>query len=127
MFYKNAYIVLFVYDITNKQSFIDLKKVWYDELIKTGEKKTVMAVVGNKNDMFLNEQVDENEAREWADEIGAIFGLVSAKTGDCINCLFKDILNEYFSPSFASQMGKKGDIQIFRDENDHKSSCCLKK
>ena len=42
MFYKNAYIVLFVYDITNKKSFIDLKNVWYDELIKTGEKKAVM-------------------------------------------------------------------------------------
>jgi hypothetical protein len=32
--------------------------------------------------MYLKEQVDEDEAREWADEIGAIFGLVSAKTGD---------------------------------------------
>jgi GTPase SAR1 family protein len=42
MFYKNAYIVLFVYDITNKKSFIDLKNIWYDELIKTGEKKAVM-------------------------------------------------------------------------------------
>ena len=82
MFYKNAYIVLFVYDITNKKSFIDLKNIWYDELIKTGEKKAVMAVVGNKNDMYLKEQVDEDEAQEGADEIGAIFGLVSAKTGD---------------------------------------------
>ena len=124
MFYKNAYIVLFVYDITNKKSFIDLKNIWYDELIKTGEKKAVMAVVGNKNDMYLKEQVDEDEAREWADEIGAIFGLVSAKTGDCINCLFKDILKEYFSPSFASQMGKKDDIHILGDENNHKSTCC---
>ena len=123
MFYKNAYIVLFVYDITNKKSFIDLKTVWYDELIKTGEKKTVMAVVGNKSDMFLKEEVDENEAREWANEIGAIFGLVSAKTGNCINCLFKDILKEYFSPSFSSQLGQKGEIQIGY-ENNHKSSCC---
>ena len=124
MFYKNAYIVLFVYDITNKKSFLDLKNVWYDELIKTGEKKAVMAVIGNKNDMFLKEEVDEEEAREWADEIGAIFGLVSAKTGDCINCLFKDILNEYFSPGFMSQMDKKVGDKIMGDENNHKSSCC---
>ena len=124
MFYKNAYIVLFVYDITNKKSFLDLKSVWYDELIKTGEKKAVMAVIGNKNDMFLKEEVDEEEAREWADEIGAIFGLVSAKTGDCINCLFKDILNEYFSPGFMSQMDKKVGDKIMGDENNHKSSCC---
>ena len=124
MFYKNANIVLFVYDITNKKSFLDLKNVWYDELIKTGEKKAVMAVIGNKNDMFLKEEVDEEEAREWADEIGAIFGLVSAKTGDCINCLFKDILNEYFSPGFMSQLGKKVGNKIIGDENNHKSSCC---
>jgi len=124
MFYKNAYIVLFVYDITNRKSFTDLKSVWYDDLIKTGEKKAVMAVVGNKNDMFLKEEVNENEAREWANKIGAIFGLVSAKSGSGINCLFKDILNEYFSPSFISKIDEKDGNKILGDENNQKSSCC---
>ena len=107
MFYKDAYIVLFVYDITDHNSFNDLKKVWYEELKKTGEKNSVYAVVGNKNDLYLNEQVNEDEARKWANEIGAIFGLVSAKTGDCINALFENCVKKYLSPDFEAQINSE--------------------
>jgi Ras-related protein Rab-21 len=104
MFYKDAFIVLFVYDITDKKSFLELKNVWYDEIKKTGEKHSVLAVVGNKSDLYLKEQVDEDEARKWADDIGAIYALVSAKEGDCINLLFDNVVKKYFSPDFVAQM-----------------------
>ena len=107
MFYKDAHIVLFIYDITDEKSFIELKDVWYNELKKTGEKNTVLAVVGNKSDLYLNEKVEENEARKWAKEIGAIFGLVSAKTGDCINALFENVIKKYFSPDFVAEINKE--------------------
>ena len=118
MFYKDAYIVLFIYDITNKQSFLELKNVWYKELKTTGEKHTVLGVVGNKSDLFLNEQVNEDEARKWADEIGAVFGLVSAKTGDCINALFENVVKKYLSPDFVAIVNKekrnKGETKIIK-------------
>ena len=104
MFYKDAFIVLFVYDITDKKSFLELKNVWYDEIKKTGEKHSVLAVVGNKSDLYLKEQVDEDEARKLADDIGAIYALVSAKEGDCINLLFDNVVKKYFSPDFVAQM-----------------------
>ena len=104
MFYKDAFIVLFVYDITDKKSFLELKNVWYDEIKKTGEKHSVLAVVGNKSDLYLKEQVDEDEARKWAGDIGAIYALVSAKEGDCINLLFDNVVKKYFSPDFVAQM-----------------------
>ena len=129
MFYKDAYIVLFIYDITDKKSFTELQNVWYKELKNTGEKHTVLAVVGNKSDMYLNEQVDEEEARKWADEIGAVFGMVSAKTGDCIDLLFENVVKKYFSPDFVaiikSERKKKG--QINKIENSplkNKKKCC---
>ena len=106
MFYKDAHIVLFIYDITDLKSFKDLKNVWYDELKNKGEKHTVLAVVGNKSDLFLNEEVDEKEARKWADDIGAIFGLVSAKTGDCIKLLFENVVRKYLNPSFVSKINE---------------------
>ena len=37
MFYKEAYIVLFIYDITDEESFLDLKNVWYNELTNAGK------------------------------------------------------------------------------------------
>ena len=111
MFYKEAYIVLFIYDITDEESFQDLKNVWYDELKKAGEKHVVLAVVGNKSDMFLKEAVKEDEARRWANEIGAIYGLVSAKTGDCISLLFESVVRKYYSPDYVAKINKKKKIK----------------
>ena len=121
MFYKDAFIVLFVYDITDKKSFLELKNVWYDEIKKTGEKHSVLAVVGNKSDLYLKEQVDEDEARKWADDIGAIYALVSAKEGDCINLLFDNVVKKYFSPDFVAQMDSekknRGKINIIEKKD----------
>ena len=107
MFYKEAHIVLFIYDITNKESFKELQEVWYNELTENGEKNVVFVVVGNKSDLFLNEQVKEEDAREWAEQIGALYSLVSAKTGDCINALFENAVRKYLSPNFNSEIKKE--------------------
>ena len=65
-FYKDAYIVCLVYDITNLESFQTLKKKWYNDLKTYGEKYSIVAVVGNKSDCYENEKVPEEEAREYA-------------------------------------------------------------
>ena len=125
MFYKEAYIVLFIYDITDKDSFKELQEVWYKELTENGEKNVVCAVVGNKSDLFLNEQVKEEEAREWAQQIGAIYALVSAKTGDCINALFENVVRKYLSPNFVAKVNKekklKGNSKKLTESNNNKS------
>ena len=133
MFYKDAYIVLFIYDITDKNSFNELKNVWYKELQTNGEKNSIIAVVGNKSDLFVKEQVNEDDAKKWAKEIGAIFGLVSAKTGDCINTLFENVVKKYLSPDFVAEINKerknKGEkIEINRENNKNDKNgrkwCC---
>ena len=126
MFYKDAYIVLLIYDITDKQSFKDLKNIWIEELKRSGEKHTVLAIIGNKSDKYLEEQVDEDDARKYADEIGAVFGLVSAKTGDCINALFQNVIEKYFNPDFVAQINierenqKKDDSMQIKKERHNK-------
>jgi len=130
MFYKEAYIVLFIYDITDEESFQDLKNVWYNELNKAGEKHSVLAVVGNKSDLFLKEAVKEDEARKWANEIGAVFGLVSAKTGDCISLLFENVVRKYFSPDYVAKINKEKKnkpqtVTLSKNiEKKEKKNCC---
>ena len=103
-FYKDAYIVLLVYDITNRKSFDELKDVWYPSLKEFGEKYSVLGVVGNKCDLYENEEVKENEAREYSQQIGATYMLVSAKSGDNINLLFDTLIKQYLGPAFAEQL-----------------------
>ena len=51
----------------------------------------IFAVIGNKSDLYTRAQVDEKEAIDWADSIGAIFQLTSAKSNSGIDLLFTNI------------------------------------
>jgi len=131
-FYRDAYIIILVYDITTKLSFNGLKEIWYPDLQKFGEKYNILAVVGNKNDLYEKEDVDEDEARAFAQEINAVFDTVSAKNGDNIENLFEKLINKYCEPMFQSKVsessGKKGktakiDKSKNKKKNKKKSWC----
>ena len=47
-----------------------------------------MALVGNKADLFEEEQVHEEEGEKYAKDIGAIFKITSAVSGNGIEALF---------------------------------------
>ena len=131
-FYKNAYIVCLVYDITNNDSFIDLKEKWYNDLKTFGEKYTVLAVVGSKSDCYESETVSEEEAREFAKSIGAIFMLTSAKNGNNIDVLFETLTRKYLGPDFFKKVQEmkdaKGEIKKVTKkkakEKQNKTKCC---
>ena len=131
-FYKDSYIVCLVYDITSIQSFEDLKSKWYDDLKKYGEKYNILAVVGNKSDCYENEAVTEEEGRKYANSIGAIFMLASAKNGDNIELLFDTLVRQYLGPEFNKKVQEmkqeKGDIKKVTRKNSadkkKKKKCC---
>ena len=104
-FYKDAFIILLVYDITRKETFDNLKDIWYVELTQNGEEKPLLAVVGNKIDQYEKDNtVNEEDARKFADEIKGIFQLVSAKTGDNIENLFNILLDTFFELKFPEKV-----------------------
>ena len=94
-FYKESYIVCLVYDITNKQSFESIKKIWYPELVEYGEKYKIVALIGNKIDKYLEEEVSEEEGKKFADEINAIYKRTSALSGIGIVDLFNELVEKY--------------------------------
>ena len=105
-FYKDAYIIVLVYDITKQNTFDELKSIWYPNVLQMGEKYTVLAVVGNKSDLFEDEEVKEEEARQYTESIGATFMQVSAKNGDNIELLFDTLVRKYLGPEFMANLEK---------------------
>ena len=99
-FYKDSYVVCLVYDVTTQESLESLKTIWYPDLLKYGEDSKILAVVGNKCDLYEEESVDEEQAKSFAKEINAIHMLTSAKTGDGIEKLFDTLTDKYLSPEF---------------------------
>ena len=103
-FYKDAAIAILVYDITQKNSFESIKSYWYEQVKENGEKTFVLGIVGNKSDLYEQEEVPENDAREFAQSIGAIFALTSAKMNTGVDALFEDAGNKYLDPSFQQKV-----------------------
>ena len=103
-FYKDAAVAILVYDITLKESFENLKEYWYKQIQENGDKNMVLGVAGNKSDLYEEEAVKENEAREFANSIGAIYGLTSAQNNTGISELFSDVGNRYLDPSFQQKL-----------------------
>jgi len=99
-FYKDAAVCILVYDITRKESFDNLKNFWYSQLKENSGSNVVLGVAGNKCDLYESEEVKESEARQFAEEIGAIFELTSAQNNTGINELFFEVGNKYLDPNF---------------------------
>ena len=79
MFYRSAEIVIFVFDITKKASLIDIDD-WITIVKEELVTNITCGLVGNKKDLFLNAQVDEDEGIEFAKKRGMQCKYVSAKT-----------------------------------------------
>ena len=122
-FYKDSYIVVFVYDITSQESLDALKETWYPDLQKYGEKYQILAVVGNKCDLYENDNLaNEAQAKEFAKGINAVFMLTSAKSGDGINKLFETLtdkfLSDEFNPKYKEMLGEKGDNVVINQNTE---------
>ena len=103
-FYKDAAIAILVYDITRRDSFEEVRKYWYEQLKTCGEKNIVIGLAGNKCDMFDKEAVTEEEARSFANEIGAQFQLTSAFKNLGIEDLFRMVGCKYLDPNFQDKI-----------------------
>ena len=79
-FIKGSNIVIFVYDLTRKQTFKDLDywvKIVKDKL---AIEKVTFGVAANKIDLFDKGEVEKEEGQEYAKKINALFCETSAKT-----------------------------------------------
>ena len=129
IFIKDSKIVIFVYDITTRASFeeIDFWVSTVKDILK--EDKIVYGLAGNKKDLFQNEAVEEEEGEKKAQEIGALFKLTSAKTGQGINEFIQSLLEEYvkkIGDSPNDNNNSKGNKLSGNNINGEKkkSKCC---
>ena len=122
IFYQNAEAVCLVYDITNKKSFENLKNNWYEDLQQYGRKDVIIAVVGNKCDLYETEQVTKKQAEKFAKEKRAFFQLTSAKCNVGINELFKSLAEKYLN-----QENIRERTESFLLNNKYNGGCCKKK
>jgi len=95
IFMKDSKIVIFVYDITSRESFESLKfwKQTIDDILGHGP---MFGVVGNKIDLYYDEKVKEEEGEEYSNSIDAKFLITSAKNNSIeFRNYIEELVNEY--------------------------------
>ena len=135
IFIKASKIVIFIYDVTNENSFFDLKAFWVDYAEKILGERIIVGIVGNKIDLLEKIQVSTEKGKDYAEEIGAAFLETSAKefpTGivDFINKLVKDYIDNYGEDleievsEDSFNLNKSHLSKASRKDNMEKSFCC---
>ena len=100
IFYKDAKVIIFVYDITNQNTFDGIQNYWYEQIKINCEKDAILAVVANKNDLYGEQVVSDEVGQKFADEIGAIFQSTSALSDSGIGKLFDHIGRKYIDSDY---------------------------
>ena len=124
LYFNNAKIVIFVYDIAVRKSFESLPGWVKDVEEKLGD-NIVKGVVANKSDLYLEQQVNDDEGREYAKNIGASFLTISAKVDDPKK--FEDFMVELAREYLFK--GEKTDDKKFQLNGENgakpkKKKCC---
>ena len=107
IFYKDAKVIVFVYDITREFTFESIKNYWYEETKADADGSPIFAVVANKIDLYTNSKVSNSDGKAYADQIGAIFQTTSALSDSGISTLFDNIGKKNLIPGFDYTSGDK--------------------
>lgn len=101
-YYRNVDIILFVFDLTNKQSFRNIE-YWYEEIKSTLKSHNRLYLVGTKNDYKNEIYIDNNDIIELSKKYNMKYFDTSSKKNYNINNLFDDIFNEIYHISINKE------------------------
>ena len=91
--FKDSHCIILGYDITDKRSFNEIKEYHYNTVRDFGSNDSLIYLVANKIDLFLQDEVSEEEVIDNSREKGIKYFRVTACTGEGVNELFEDIVN----------------------------------
>ena len=88
-FYRNADGILFVYDVTNRESFSHIKDWLMDSQVEDSDIKRIL--VGNKIDLEDKRAIDAEKMNTFAESKKMKCFETSAKSGENVENIFKEI------------------------------------
>ena len=77
-YYRKAYGVLLVYDVTNRESYLGLDK-WLDEINAYADQAVEVILIGNKDDLVSEREVSTEEGENYSKKNKLTFYETSAK------------------------------------------------
>ena len=122
---KKADGILFVYDITKKESFDEIDD-WLERLNKDENNNRPHILIGNKSDLNDLRKISIEEGMKLANEKNMHFYETSCKTGENVEISVMDLVEQIYSLKKGIKDNKKENIKLEKKEKnkkEKKNSC----
>mmetsp|Transcript_37724 Transcript_37724/g.27806 ORF Transcript_37724/g.27806 Transcript_37724/m.27806 type:complete len:163 (-) Transcript_37724:33-521(-) len=118
IYFRDADAIFLIFDCTKKESMRSLRENWVQEIKEKAPETVQLLVLGNKSDLNEEEgQVSTKELSEFANQCGARYKFVSAKTAENLSDVFQKLgdrlrkqpanMNDAHNNSFRLSKGAK--------------------
>ena len=127
IFIKGSKIILFVYAINNDQSFKEIE-YWINSAKEALEEgKYVMALVGNKSDLYEDQQVPDDKAKEFADKYHMKLEITSALSDQAgFKHFLKELIIDYIESLGSEEEDNNLSLKLRNPgkQEKKKNKCC---
>ena len=89
-FYRNANGILFIFDITKKETFDNIK-IWLTDSENCEDNKVAKMLIGNKIDLENKRKIDNETIKKFAEKKEMKYFEASAKEGINIDNIFREL------------------------------------
>jgi len=112
LYYRGSAAVIFVYDVTNRNSFDSIRTRWNNQVTEAAESNIIKILIGNKIDI-KDRQVETWEGKEMCEQLRFHkFIETSAKTGAGVEAIFKYLVISYHEKVITRSKEKKNDTVV---------------
>ncbi|XP_062420256.1 ras-related protein ORAB-1 isoform X1 [Pungitius pungitius] len=126
-YYRGAHGIIVVYDVTDQESFNNVKQ-WLQEIDRYASENVNKLLVGNKCDLTTKKVVDYTTAKEFADNLGIPFLETSAKSATNVEQAFMTMAAEIkkrMGPGATAGSSEKSNVNIqSKPVNTSSGGCC---
>jgi len=122
-FYRATHGILFVYDITNADSFESIKQ-WYREIDRYASDNINKVLVANKADLEAQRAVKHEDAKQYADSLEMAFFEASAKSGKNVDECFLHITNQIYKRTKGMSRSKTLHLGSSRQNTNDEGCKC---
>ena len=121
--YKDAAVIILVFDITNKYTFQSIKDYWYPQIKEEAPRDAIMALAAAKCDLFEEQEIEFDEVETYAKSIDALFHKTSSLNNIGISELFEEIGKkilsfENFPDLIYERTMSNSSLQMDEESND---------
>jgi len=126
-YYRGTHGVIIVYDVTNAESFVNVKR-WLHEIEQNCDVVNKV-LVGNKDDCPELKVVEKGDAQRFSEQMGVQLFETSAKENQNIeevfNCITKLVLDtKKAQQQKANEDNNPGGIRLDKNTKKKKKGCC---